>query len=101
MSSLSSYLEDSAHVVPILSVSFTGKRTNSGCSSTNKLQLPFCSLLSVFQKLDIKVLHMACEERELVGEDVEFVPRVPSSFVVEKLIYAGAKPDETDQFGKV
>lgn len=53
----------------------------------------------ISKKLDIKALHMACEEKEITRDELEFAPRVPSSFVIEKLICAGAKTSETDENG--
>lgn len=41
---------------------------------------------------------MACEERE-AQEDLEPAPRIPSHFVVEKLLQVGADPLAVDQNG--
>uniref|UniRef100_A0A914IBR1 Sex-determining protein fem-1 n=1 Tax=Globodera rostochiensis TaxID=31243 RepID=A0A914IBR1_GLORO len=56
-------------------------------------------LLTVSRKLGIKLLHIACEEKEMNREDLDIVPRIPSIFVVEKLLFAGANPCEVDECG--
>uniref|UniRef100_A0A183BVA8 ANK_REP_REGION domain-containing protein n=1 Tax=Globodera pallida TaxID=36090 RepID=A0A183BVA8_GLOPA len=56
-------------------------------------------LLTVSRKLNIKLLHIACEEKEMNREDLDIIPRIPSIFVVEKLLFAGASPCEVDECG--
>jgi hypothetical protein len=65
-------------------------------------------MLSVFSKLGLNVLHMACEQREArKDEDIdneesdieELVPRKVSHFVIDKLLQVGADPTKTDENG--
>ncbi|KAL3080011.1 hypothetical protein niasHT_034569 [Heterodera trifolii] len=56
-------------------------------------------LLMLSRKFDIKLLHIACEEKEINREDVDYVPRIPSIFVIEKLLFTGADPCEVDDCG--
>jgi hypothetical protein len=69
-------------------------------------------MLSVFSKLGLNVLHMACEQHEAqedndynddnVESDIEEVlvaPRKVSHFVIEKLLQVGADPTKADDNG--
>lgn len=55
-------------------------------------------LLSVFTKLGLNPLHVACEEREM-RDDMETAPRIPAFFVIEKLLQVGADPTKADENG--
>jgi hypothetical protein len=66
-------------------------------------------MLSVFSKLGLNVLHMACEQREArededdneesdIEEDLA-APRKVSHFVIDKLLQVGADPTKADENG--